>query len=241
MDLIIIAAGENSRMNGIDKGNVLINGKSNIENTVELALQNVDMVHIICNSKNYQEYGRIFLDYSKVRVYQIDSGLGDGHAILTALDKVDYNGQDLMICWCDVYFKDDKIFNELKQIQVTYRNPMIIPVIEEKDPYVWFMCDGKLLVNCAMFSKHGELTPKGYHDQSIFLIKADAIYSYLTEMHSVLLRNGKYQTGELNFLNICHLLFNSGCPAKLHVTNNKTYPYNTLEQLKQIRNEIGDN
>lgn len=235
--LIIIAAGNGTRMGYLPKAISLIGGVPNLYNTVSKALPHFDKIHVISNSTNKGLFAEVLETFNgKITVHTIESGRGCGHAVLESLrllTKNDLVFDDFVMCWGDVYFETDAIFIEILKQKMT--SDLLIPLIEEKDPYVWFSILDETHVGYSFFSKNKEVTDIGYHDQSIFRFNGLQVSHHLGEMHNTLDKNGKYMFGsELIFLNMVNFMFNKDIPASYYVTKHKTVGYNTHDELVMI-------
>ncbi len=237
--LLIIAAGDSSRMGYLPKAISLINGKPNLLHTIENAYEFYDQIIIASNHTNFDLYKEVIHNYidldDKIHLIPIKSGRGCGHAILETLGFIDTNVYDnISICWGDTYFSNKELFENISNIKTT--TSLTIPVIYEKNPYVWFkFSDNK--AEQAMFSKRGDKISDGYHDQSIFVINNN-FYNHLLTAHNVLDKNGKYINKELIFLDIVHYLWNINEPAHLLILDDKflTKSFNTESELNEINN-----
>lgn len=233
--LLIVAGGKASRMNFAPKAASLVNGVPNLYNTVEKALPYFDKIITISNAEYAQIYSDITKEFGeKVSVSVIESGRGCGHAVLESLRIIKDFESETVVCWGDAYFNDEKIFEEILSTNML-GSPLLIPVVKEEDPYVWFETEDNSVV-AARFSKFGEKSLVGFHDQSIFKVNKPTILYALQMMHNVLEKAGKY-TGEMVFLNVCHFLWNIEMPARCYVTEYQTLSFNTESELEEV-NEV---
>lgn len=233
--LLIVAAGNASRMNYAPKAASLVNGVPNLYNTVEKAYQHFDKIYVISNAEYLPTYKKIVKDFAdKVKVEVIASGRGCGHAVLESLRLIKDFESETVVCWGDAYFSSDTIFKEILETD-EMDSPLLIPVIKEENPYVWFEMNEDSVV-AARFSKFGEKKMIGFHDQSIFKVNKTVMLYSLQMMHNVLEKSGKY-TGEMVFLNVCHFLWNIEMPARCYITEQQTLAFNTESELKEV-NEV---
>ena len=142
---------------------------------------------------------------------------------------------EVVVAWGDAYFDTEEIFPELLSTDMM-DSPLLIPVIKEEDPYVWFEYKQDS-IKAARFSKFGEKTMSGYHDQSIFRLNKTTLLFALQTMHNVLEKAGKY-TGEMVFLNVCHFLWNIEMPARSYVTQYPTLAFNTESELEEVNKAV---
>jgi bifunctional N-acetylglucosamine-1-phosphate-uridyltransferase/glucosamine-1-phosphate-acetyltransferase GlmU-like protein len=242
--LMVIAAGEATRMGSLPKALSLINGKPNLYNTVEKAYEHFDKILVFSLDKYHELYEEVTESFSeKCDIISIPSGRGCGDAVLLALDVVmkeyrEYSEFPTVI-WGDVYIDDGEIFEELLKKPFVYS--ILLPVVFEKNPYVWFKTHGpSMLAISAMFSKRDETIEAGYHDQSLFRIDGRFVYDALRKMRDVLWKNNNYMYGELQFLDVVHYFFNTSGSVQLYETKYITMGYNTHGELIDINKKINE-
>jgi len=240
--LLIIAAGNSTRMDNLPKAVSLVHGKPNLYNTVEKAYKYYDKIYVSSNNHNYLLYKEVLEDFDdKVQVVSIYSGHGCGHAILNTINKIETDNEFLFrikhtsVCWGDVYFENEYIFKEL--VENTDTNPIVIPVVFEKNPYVWFTTyndTDNRIVN-SMFSKRGESAVGGYHDQSIFKIDVHKVAEALSQLNDFMYKRSNLNyLNEIIFLDLVNYFFNIKDPCILYETKYQTKSYNTKEELQLI-------
>lgn len=257
-DLYIIAAGLGSRMNSsIPKALVPITGEPCLTTTLQQIGHKFRKVFVVTNVKVQRAWDNYFSDLQKnypelnLNLYNlpITSGLGDGHAVLEALhvvQKIDkHYSNDVVIAWGDVFFPQEEIIDEL------LAHPMhgsgLIPSVHEAEPYVQlevvqafrenddlFMCTG------AKFSKHGEQTSAGFHDQSVFRFNAGVLYRALSELNAAFWKGDRYITpgGELSLLHTFHYLSNIKHWVYAYRTDYPTLSFNTVEEVYNVQLQI---
>lgn len=238
-NLLIIAAGNGKRMGNTLRPKALfpINGKPNIEWLLESARGKFDTIYIVCKHTTASAFK--YLESDKVVVLPINSGLGDGHAVLNAMAEIDQDESLSTIAWGDLHCPSPDIFDELS-IYVDDickgKKEIVVPLAIENDPYVHFTIDNESNIVAANFSKYGETTPRGLHDQSIFMGANTSFSHYLNILHTALWKNGEYvsKTGELNLLYVFHLMHNMGIPAYAHITEIIMNSYNTVNEAEKI-------
>lgn len=236
MNLMIIAAGNGSRMGNIPKCLSKIGDKSNLLNTV---IQSEKAGYRKCYIVTKEEFLELYANELEgwewfVEFVTIQSGRGCGHAVLEALKIIP--SQDLVFCWSDVYFKDEKLLLELKDKPLDCS--CLIPVVFEDDPYAWLAIKADNFIRAVNFKKRGEIINRGLHDQSIFKINSTEILSSLSFCHRVLDKGGFYMNKEMIFLDVCHFLWNNNSPAKFYITEFPTSGFNTIEELNFINNSL---
>lgn len=239
--LLIIAAGEATRMGSFPKAISLIKGKPNLYNTVEKAYEYFDKIYVFSLDKYVSLYEEVIEPFAdKCQVRWITSGKGCGDAVLMALKSIEtFQLENLVVMWGDVYIVDKKIFEELLDKPMV--SSMLFPVVLEKNPYVWFKHQGNsdiILATTAMFSKREETVNQGYHDQSIFRINTNHVTDALVTMKNVLWKNDNYMNGELQFLDIVHYLFNTRGIVQMYETEYVTMSYNTHGELLDINKRL---
>ena len=249
--LYIIAAGLGTRMGSISVPKALLptrDNKPNVLNSIELAIPYYDKIFVIGNElvhKVWDEFeSSLPIEFGgKVKVKTIKSGLGDGHAVLSALTDFDddTNPEYVSILWGDAYIPDEGIFKEITNYDCEYGHASgVIPVMFEDNPYVTIMMNNAMDVVGADFSKRGEKHAKGMHDQSLFKFKKSVLISALKQMHYAYWKNGRYVTdsGELTFLYVLHYLFNSSQEATCYPTEYPVHGYNTKDEFDAIKVQI---
>lgn len=236
--LMIIAAGNGSRMGYLPKAISLVKGTPNLYNTVDKAYEQFDKIFIFTLEKYKGLFEEVVESFSdKCKVIDIISGYGCGDAVRTSMLSVKNElGTSFVMMWGDVYVSDGKIFEEI--LLNPSPSPLLIPTILENDPYVWFPKYEDRRVRAAMFKKRDETIEEGYHDQSIFRLKKDEMFEVLNMMYVVNRKMNNYLHNELVFLDSVHVLFNIGKPAEIYVTNYETMGYNTHGELKNINKKL---
>ena len=236
---MIIAAGDGTRMGKtpIPKALHLINNKSNLVRTYEFVEQIFDEIFVVIKNEHVELFAEECVNNKLENIYliPIESGKGDGHAVMTALRTLDTNtlNDDFIIMWGDCVLNGNQIILEL--LKVNFDDPrFIFPVKNESNPYVWFKLDDKNLPICAKFSKKEEFSDVGLHDQSLFKHRGLELLYALNKMHSILYRDGKYITGEMNFLHLIHYFYNINQPAFLYQTKYYTESFNSIMELQEI-------
>lgn len=265
-DLMIVAAGNGTRMGDVTLPKILtkINGYPNLWNTLDkwMVVPGRGKTYIVANNRNSHLIEIYVNDYfiqlkekqkhlsdndiakekELIQIVKIESGRGDGHAVMTAAHPLPLS-KFFFVVWGDAYFTSWNIFTDC--IDEYHRNDskgyfMYIPVINEKNPYVTFIVDEKMECVAADFSKRGENHPSGFHDQCVFFCNRARICELLNVMHNVYFKNGRYVTdsGELTFLYLVHLLHNLHNPAKALVTDSPVLSYNTTGEVKEIEKSL---
>jgi bifunctional N-acetylglucosamine-1-phosphate-uridyltransferase/glucosamine-1-phosphate-acetyltransferase GlmU-like protein len=246
--LYIIAAGLGTRMGSISVPKALLptrGNKPNVLNSIEQAYPYYDKIFVIGNELVHKVWDEFESSLpvafaEKVKVKTIKSGLGDGHAVLTALNDFtdESNSEYVSILWGDAYIPDEGIFKEITEYDCAYGNASgVIPVVFEDNPYVTIMMNNMMDVVGADFSKRGESHASGMHDQSLFKFRRKTLLDALVQMHCAYWKNGRYVTdsGELTFLYVLHYLFNSGQEATCYPTEYPVHGYNTKDEFDAIK------
>lgn len=255
-DLFIIAAGNGSRMGGtVPKALVpLADGEPNLTTMLRQVKGKVDDIYVVTNELIQDQWDTYFEELgedSDLAEYVINvpikSGRGDGHAVMTALDKADSTADDVIIIWGDVFIPDARLIDELLEQRIHPKHPTawgIVPVVHEKNPYVTIKVNDRGAITRAEFSKFGETNEEGYHDQSIFRFDQSILKGTLQELHAFIDKGGKYITanGEMSLLHIFHSVYNtSGTASPELLTYETDYPtlsFNTIEEVAAIQQEI---
>ncbi len=236
MDLIIIAAGNGTRMGNISYPKCLhpVAGEINLHRTLDKAQGPFENVHVVIRNGAEESFAATLKEYPYIKLVPIDSGLGEGHAVLEALRQI--HCSSAIIVWGDAYIKYGEIFAELKRAYNRTAASCVVPVVDEFQPYVTLVTNGDMEIQYADLSKFGEHHHRGLHDQSMFAINVPTIKNALLEMHRSLWKGGRYisESKELNFLHCLHYMANTGYPAKAYITEYPTGSFNTQEEAKAI-------
>ena len=242
MELIIIAAGNGKRMGNISIPKVLypVNGVPNLQRILNAAddagvFDSVQLVIKESAQNDFVDYLHKHPPKIEVELVSINSGYGDGHALMEALTQIQFTNNKAIVVWGDVYIENGMIFKELVSYEDQCYN-VIVPVCKEDSPYVTILADQNMNITGADFSKLGEKHFEGLHDQSVFMINKNATLETLETMHNVLWKNGRYisESKELNFLHAMHYLYNFDEPATCYITEYPTKSFNTIDEVKQI-------
>jgi bifunctional N-acetylglucosamine-1-phosphate-uridyltransferase/glucosamine-1-phosphate-acetyltransferase GlmU-like protein len=242
MELIVIAAGNGKRMGDISVPKVLypVNGVPNLKRILDQAIDSKIIHHVFIvvkdtASDDFEKYLTENPFKISTTIVPINSGLGDGHAIMSALENINTDLEEAIVMWGDTYIEYSSTFKEL----IRYKcSSVTLPVVKEDNPYVTILTDESMKVISADFSKLGEKHLRGLHDQSVFMINKAIVLRTLRLMHNVLWKNGRYitESKELNFLHIFHYLWNINEPAICYITEYPTKSFNSIEEVKQIEN-----
>lgn len=249
--LFIIAAGKGSRMKiNLPKALVPITDEPCLTTTLQQIGSKFEKVVIVTNIDIQKTWASYFKEtgtkypglLDNVSNMPISSGLGDGHAVLKALQQLpgpNHADDEIVVAWGDIFFANPGIIDELLSASSIYHSGFI-PAIKEDNPYVTLLVDDFMRCRSADFSKYGENHEHGFHDQSVFKFKQTVIKSALTSLHNSLWKNGRYMTqgGELSLLHAFHYLYNSGTPLKVYQTDYPTMSFNTPEEVAHIQQEL---
>jgi NDP-sugar pyrophosphorylase family protein len=244
----------------IPKALVPITDQPCLTTTLQQVGSKFDRVFVVVNTivehqwKKYAE--TLHPDLSKnVFFVPINSGLGDGHAVLWGFagarslkderlskqfenQAFDQLNDDIVIMWGDVFVQYAELFDELLSKSITRSG--ILPAVLEKDPYVTLLVDDHMNCISADFSKYGEKHPTGFHDQSVFRFSRSILWSALRSIHAAFWKGGRYITpgGELSLLHAFHYLYNCNSAAHVYETSYPTLSFNTPEEVAAIQREI---
>jgi NDP-sugar pyrophosphorylase family protein len=250
IDLFIIAAGKGSRMGGsIPKALVpLVDGIPNLTTTLQQIGHKFHNVYVVTNEEVFSAWEDYFIELklkypelsNNVRNISISSGRGDGHAVMEGMREARSMCDEIVVAWGDVFFPEEELIDELLSKQIIMG---VVPTVFRADPYVALrLHENKILY--ANFSKHGEDTRDGYHDQSVFRFDRRSLRGALEIMHDVLNKNGKYITanGEMSLLHVFHYVANTSSEEipeiQAYETKYPTLSFNTVEEVAQIQKEI---
>lgn len=247
--LYIVAAGNNTRMDlpgypaMYPKALMSINGMPVIENTIRKIGKFFDSIVVITSNKHKPFWSEFFQSLyetdrkliSNVESYTIESGLGDGHALLKAIVNRGRSCKtDTTVCWGDVYFPDDYLIEEMLSIPMSNG---IVPYHLEYAPYVALIPNKDGTIGWAEFSKLGETNAAGCHDLSVFRFDGLKLYSALHHLHASLWKGDKYMTpnGELSTLYVLHYMSNTGNPVSMYESGFKTFGFNDAIEFNKIK------
>ena len=240
--LVIIAAGNGKRMEDITIPKALyeINGKPNLYNTIHKSMKLFDKIFLIIKSTSYKQFDEFCKKYefNNCVLIPIESGLGDGHAVMTALMQPQITDDECIILWGDAYLYNNEIIKELLDVKLSKRTPVVFPVNSEETPYVTIIVDQMMNVLGADFSKLEECHKLGLHDQSIFKVNKKILLKTLMNMHACFWKNGRYisESKELNLLHSFHVLNNIHTPARAYISDYSVGCFNTCEEASNIAN-----
>jgi len=260
-DLYIIAAGTGSRMGGtVPKALVHITDKPCLTSTLQQAHEKFSRIFIVTNvlaAAAWTQYFKSLLeDYpeicDRVATIAISSGLGDGHATLSALKATrsarDLRGRavqatpaaEVVVAWGDVFFQHAEIFDEL--LSTPMPGVGVVPAVMESSPYVALVTDQDGRCTSAEFSKYGEHREQGWHDQSIFRFKRAALESALEQLQAALWKGQRFigHGNELSMLYVFHYLYNQGQRIDVYATEWPTLSFNTPLEVAGIQTAIDD-
>lgn len=249
-DLYIIAAGKGSRMGGnLPKALVPISdNEPNLTTTLKQVGHYFKNVFVVTNRMIQDKWGPYFdslgaLGANVINV-PIDSGLGDGHAVLEGfVQSVHHDNHadsdDIVVCWGDVFIQHSEIISELLGHNMRNCNGLV-PAVREDNPYVTLLVDNHMNCSSADFSKYGENHPSGFHDQSIFRFKKRVLWDTLAKLHTAFWKGGRYIApgGELSLLYAFHTLYNIKRAVRVYETEYPTLSFNTPQEVVEIQEEI---
>lgn len=173
----------------------------------------------------------------KIKLVAISSGLGDGHAVLSARKKWRPNVEDVIICWGDTVFTADAFAEMAKNRNDAFSTESaIVPAVLEHKPYTTLFVDENWRCKGLDSAKLGECHEHGLHDQSFFLFNKKILDRSLRIMHDVFWKNTYTSLdGELHVTQMFHYLWNIGKPARVYETTFPTSSFNTEEELATIK------
>lgn len=229
-DFCIIVGGINNRMQ-INYPKCLIE----VDNEIVL-LKMLNQINgyanniFVCGSNYYKKY---FLNFQKKlknfeNVYflyfnSIDETQnypkGNGETIYQLL-KTSILTNKIFIIWGDVLLSNNKIFEEMYNLQ--YDCDFLLPTIYEENPYAYLVLDHKNKVKQIGYKKYNPVA-YGYHDQCIFLCTTELIKLHLEEY----IKHADKTNNEFNFLDIIQYLQN----VSYYETNYNVRSFNIMEEL----------
>ncbi len=265
-DLYIIAAGKGSRMGSwVPKALIPIeDGIPNITNTLKQAEGLFERIFIVINKDVKEAWSTYYLENTElypelfaakdasakplVQFIPISSGLGDGHAVLAALEEVEgsckgSSGDKMVVVWGDAFIRYKQTFQEILAVSSSaghHQRGAFAPAVLEQDPYVSLLTDSEMRCMSADFSKYGEKHPTGLHDQSMFFFDKKILQEALRNLHCCFWKNGRYIApgGELSLLYVFHYMYNTDAAAVVYQTDYPTTGFNTPSEVAEIQREI---
>ncbi len=220
---LIIAAGKQTRFTSdIPKALVKIKNTTLLDMNIENMKEYCDKIYVVCSFNNEEYFDR----YNKI---PIESGKGNGDAILKALDIIDNDYCNCIIKWGDAYH-DKEIYKE-----INFNNKLVIPVKYEENPYVQLYTDTENNIEKVTFSKYNEKITDGYHDLSIFYVNIGYIREYLIKFANKITINGNYVHKHNNELEFLDLFNDTDIIGKIQIINDDNiFSFNTIEELNKI-------
>lgn len=228
MDLVISAAGSNSRFNGKIKALVEIDSVPLLRHNLDLIKYYVDNVYIIVRKGMVNQFP-VFDESYKVTYVEIEATIGCGDSIRRGLDILkDRISKQALIMWADVYLETACIVTELLLTKNKELNScLIFPAVMKDKPYVRV-----LDYNNRVFKVEFSPERKGLHDQCIF--KATDT-KRLTSLLNANMQDGyPGDSGEYKFLYLLEYMYNIGSPAIVYETDNYVHSFNTEAELKYL-------
>lgn len=205
----------------------------------------VKKIFIVVNINNDNSYfENIASKYDNVKLMEIYSGQGCGHAVLQALRKLKKNIDNIFLIWGDSINDDPKLYDICKK-HANYH--FVFPVKYELDPYVKFEVDKNNIAYKVKYSKYNEVlkSESGYHDFSLFHFNYSLIKGYLIDMHEKYYNNLKntYKTknNELIFLDLINeygIDLNAQTIPMDNYNKSSNNSYNSIEEYKKILNNV---
>lgn len=142
------------------------------------------------------------------------------------------NIRDSIVMWSDIVVIDKTVFERLIKT-VDGHKGMVIPVVEEKEPYVSVLVDGYDIPYDFHYSKYDFIRlRKGYHDQCMFYFSADLLHRL-----ELISRN---HCGERNIMDLLKIAYHLNMPTNLIRLNQRAVEsFNTKEELLAIKKSLG--
>ena len=242
IDAIIPCAGNNKRMNTkLPKALLKINGEHSLNHQLRLLNNYVANFYIIINNKPNEKMKyikRIEKKYLKnINFVTSQAGNGDGRAILDGLNKIykyKKKSSNVFICWGDVYFKNNYLFQKFKdyfcnKIKI---KTIMVPLKSKNNPYVTFVPDKNDRIKNVLFQRRNQFVDYGYQDLGIFFINNNLIRKILAIMSKKIKKNQ-----ELNFLDSIKIMYKKKKYIDQYVLDfdPQTYSYNKINELNNAR------
>jgi NDP-sugar pyrophosphorylase family protein len=246
---IILAAGNQKRfLSDIPKPLVSLVDETILEMNIKAMRHYVDYIFVVVNPFTQFLYKQVIDKYLDVELLPIFSGLGCGHAALSALERIRDYPSAIMI-WGDSIQNQFEIYDELVS-----RNPfgkMYIPVVEELDPYTNFIFDHGSGIHTVEFKKRGQVSPEslGWHDLSIFYFDTGLARVLLLKLHEKYWNEERQDYDmihgrELTFLDIFNTELSfygrTDFGKVIKMDGVKSQSFNTIEEFEIIWREFNE-
>ncbi len=229
---LIICAGRQSRFKSeTPKALMKIGDETILDRNIKAMSPFCDKVFVICSFQNEK-----YFDAEDKII--IESGKGSGDAVWQALERIKPKTEDL----CFVQWGDSLQRPEIfKILNKNFSGVNLVPCVYEEKPYVQIkqVENGKLNVS---FSKFNEEINPGFHDLSVFYLKALDLLDNLRKFRNKILdNNGNYvhkHGNEMEFLDV----FNE-TDIKADVCECDSYQdfsFNTVEQFYDLLKRSGN-
>ena len=181
---IILSAGFQTRFDSIMPKTLMMydDHQTILEKNIDTMLNFCDIIYVVINVKSLSEsYEFIVNKYIGVKLISINSGLGDGHAVLQSLRYINristfLPNDRVFLVWGDSIQDEKSLF---KSTLNSYNESFTLPVKYESDPYVQFIITDTY-INGVKFKRYNDDVSSGYHDYSLFLFNPITMLVVLT-------------------------------------------------------------
>lgn len=252
-NLFIIAAGLSSRMGGFPKPLVEIGkGKTLLEHNIKTAIKaGFQTITIALNKElseaNKEKFESIVGRYTEANVVYIESGKGDGHAIIEALKAEMPTNRWAAFAWGDTVFNEKALGECICALDWANTEDesnnlvAIVPVVMEKDPYAWFDLkqDPSNEILKSHFRKDFKETDldKGIekaHDQSVFLLDSIKFFNSFSKWQEPILEQGR----EAKMLDFLSARVSDPAIALILDYESRAFSFNSQEELDNINETL---
>lgn len=228
LTLIILAAGKNSRANFQNKALFEYQGVSCLENTIQMARNLFEDILVVGTDVCKDDYVKICRKYPVAEFVSIVSGFGTLDALLKVIPYV--RTDKMLMCWGDLWFKDDYAFKKTIDSQVI--SPCIVPISYIKNPYSWYIMDEDFRIKTTIWRRNNpNPVSYGYFDQSCYLMDKKIIVEQLTGYNKKCLEEGVESKLDVGY----EVLYSNGNPAKgIVIDYGHVFHFNTQEEFLQL-------
>lgn len=232
--LLILASGYSSRFGGFPKAFCQINGKYNVQRTIDIAKKFFSTIYVVVNEKTFNMFKNSINDAIMIK---IRPGNGDAESLMKALRIITghLSIPDIVVTWGDAVFVDAVPFYKLSEITMNDDCVAMAVTAADKHPYAYFELEGDNII-CSHFA-HNHDVQSGEHDQSLFILKIPQMIHILTKFCNYMHDNPRQ---EKKLLHCFTYMYRSGLPpAKIFpVSCGHVLSFNTKEEYTIIKKQL---
>ncbi len=229
MNILIMAAGNNSRFNGKIKCLQKYKDKTVLEHLLDTYIDcELNPVVMLRRDLDYEYVDKVTSIMSSRNIVEnviYTSKNGTASQMEDYLEATD--GEHFFISWSDmVPANRNNIIGFTNMIKDSDFD-IAIPVVKQTKPYVSVLLDADTIPYDFMHSKkgHGKLK-RGYHDQSLFFVSRRAAELCINVVSGL---------DERDFLDVLHMAYEREFCLSAWIYNKKFFaPFNTIKEFEKI-------